>query len=162
MGGKANRSVSFASEVTICGPEGDVHSATLCGIAHNMAVNNDPELIEDIRQHDSDLGEIPQDSWVHMCIWVLCFLVGLIISLGQAWIPLAMHLLVSLSTYLLGGSLTMPSVQMSGVNSNRRQLLKIKGKLAGAPVLILIDSGSTGNFVSTQFLQQHGIRSETR
>ena len=162
MGGKANHSVSFASEDTTCGPEGDVYSANLCGIAHNKAVNNDPELIEKIRQHDSDLGEIQQESWVHMCMWVLCFLVGLIISLGQAGISLALHLLVSLSTYFFGRPLTMPSMHMSGVSSNRRQLLKIKGKLAGAPVLILIDSGSTGNFVSTQFLQQHGIRSESR
>ena len=52
------------------------------------------------------------------------------------------------------------SKQIISVTSNiNSQLIKFHGQLAGKPALILLDSGASGNFISSHFISKHNIHS---
>lgn len=48
--------------------------------------------------------------------------------------------------------------QLANPSMRSRKLLKFKGTLHGHAVQVLLDSGSSGNFVSSKFVQDHGVR----
>ena len=56
-----------------------------------------------------------------------------------------------------------PALEMNQlVSSNHSpnlhsQLIKFRGRIAGKQALILLDCGSSGNFISTKFVSDHGI-----
>jgi len=48
--------------------------------------------------------------------------------------------------------------QINQLTISSRQLIKLNGLVAGQPAVILLDCGATGNFVSSQFVARHCIR----
>ncbi len=52
--------------------------------------------------------------------------------------------------------------QINNNNNNRyKKLIKLTAVIAGKPALILVDCGSSGNFVSKAFLEKNGISSSS-
>ncbi len=45
--------------------------------------------------------------------------------------------------------------QLANLKMKSRKLIKLQGHLVGQPVTVLIDSGSSGNFVSAAFVERH-------
>ena len=52
--------------------------------------------------------------------------------------------------------------QINNNNNNRyKKLIKLTAVIAGKPALILVDCGSSGNFVSKSFVEKNGISSSS-
>lgn len=48
-------------------------------------------------------------------------------------------------------------LQLAGVSTKKRQLIKFEGTLCGRPAVCLLDSGASANFVSSAFVRQHQL-----
>ena len=51
--------------------------------------------------------------------------------------------------------------QINNNNNRYKKLIKLAAVIAGKPALILVDCGSSGNFVSKAFLEKNGISSSS-
>ena len=51
-------------------------------------------------------------------------------------------------------------LQLGSAHTKKRTLIKLEGKLAGRPAIGLLDSGASGNFVSSRFIQDHQLTTE--
>ena len=52
-------------------------------------------------------------------------------------------------------------LQLGNAYTKKRALIKLEGTLAGRPAIGLLDSGASGNFVSSSFVREHGLTTET-
>jgi len=48
-------------------------------------------------------------------------------------------------------------LQLGNAHTKKRKLIKLEGTLAGRPAVGLLDSGASGNFVSSSFIHAHGL-----
>ena len=51
-------------------------------------------------------------------------------------------------------------LQLGNAYTKKRALIKFEGTLAGRPAIGLLDSGASGNFVSSSFIREHGLTTE--
>ena len=51
------------------------------------------------------------------------------------------------------------SLVINQLTSPSRSLLKLEGSIQGKSAIILVDSGATGEFISSSFVKDHGIKS---
>ena len=51
----------------------------------------------------------------------------------------------------------MSAFQLGGAQARRRKLIQLQGSVCDQPARFLIDSGSSGNFISSAFVERHGL-----
>ena len=49
--------------------------------------------------------------------------------------------------------------QLSSARHRSRKLIKLRAEIAGQPAVCLVDSGASGNFISSSFVRQHNLTS---
>ena len=52
-------------------------------------------------------------------------------------------------------------LQLGSAHAKKRTLIKLEGTLAGRPAIGLLDSGASGNFVSSSFIKDNGLSVES-
>ena len=52
-------------------------------------------------------------------------------------------------------------LQLGSTHTKNRTLIKLEGTLAGRPAVGLLDSGASGNFVSSNFIASNGLSTES-
>ena len=55
---------------------------------------------------------------------------------------------------------TVTLLQLGSTHIKNRTLIRLEGTLAGQPAIGLLDSGASGNFVSSSFIRDHGLTTD--